>query len=235
MPPSAAPRLALLAVLLALVAAAADAAEDARNRRQFPVHIPLGVLDPEAELQRYRGHEWPTTRPFFQWWYVWLRDEQAGEHVALCISMSRCAVEKETDAGCVQRQGSYSLFANFGQDDGFRLARYERHPIGAFVADKHTQRAAIVGANGPQSPAVSIEAADEAGNVVTMAGLADESATWRTQGCDAGACAGASYNLTFYRDLGWYGQEQPIEEMSKLVGALQVSNVARCRALILTR
>ena len=109
-----------------------------------------GEREPVAHSQRYRGDEFASSlfakhKPFFQWYYIYVRDVLEKRAWAFTYSMSRCAGKKHTTKDCLY-EGSFPGFIMIPPSSA-ALNYAEKHPLTAWNASASTQDVHITGGN----------------------------------------------------------------------------------------
>lgn len=170
-----------------------------------------GVVDPEAHFQRFRREMYPQSRPFFEWWYFWVRDESTGMHHAFYVHSSFCQV----DVPCNQ-SGVFLMAAQVDANQGVTWSRYERYNLSSLVAATKGQHVEV-------SDAFLLDASDD-GSIVRMSGsLRNRAAIYRNVGIDQNV--NISWDITLHRQFGWYAQ--PYEEIpDRITGVIQWNTYA---------
>lgn len=168
-----------------------------------------GVWNPPSHFQRYRGDEYPASKPFFQWWYFSLKDYETGDTLAFCYSMSR-TVEHPANTG------AYLLFARVGP--GGRCHIYYKYPLDAFV---HANDFDIrIG------DAFSLTATEGDGGMLRLKlqGRMDRPGNaWVAEGI--GKDATIAWDMEVTRIAGWYGQ-QDIEPAARALATISWNTYA---------
>jgi hypothetical protein len=170
-----------------------------------------GVVDPEAHYQRFRRELYPQSRPFFQWWYFWVRDESTGMHHAFYVHSSFC----QANVPCNQ-SGVFVMAAQVDAQQGITWSRYERYNLSSLVASLKGQHVEI-------GDTFHLDASDD-GNIIRLSGvLSNTAAIYRNVGIDQNTAI--SWNITLHRQFGWYGQ--PYEELpDRITGVIQWNTYA---------
>jgi hypothetical protein len=170
-----------------------------------------GVVDPEAHFQRFRRELYPQTRPFFQWWYFWVRDESTAMHHAFYVHSSFCPA----DVLCNQ-SGVFVMAAQVDAHEGTTWSRYERYNLSSLVAATKGQHVVV-------GDALQLHASDD-GNTIHLTGtLSNPTAIYRNVGIDSNTPI--AWNITLHRQFGWYAQ--PYEELpDRLTGVIQWNTYA---------
>jgi len=170
-----------------------------------------GIVNPEAHFQRFRRELYPQSRPFFQWWYFWVRDESTATHHAFYVHSSFC----EANLPCNQ-SGVFVMAAQVDALQGATWSRYERYNLSSLVAATKGQHIMV-------GDTFGLDASDD-GNVIHLTGtLSNHAATYRNVGIDQDTPI--SWNITLFRQFGWYAQ--PYEELpDRLTGVIQWNTYA---------
>ena len=175
-----------------------------------------GVREPDATYQRSRADAFNDLKvPFFDWYYIYVRDVEQGHAYAFTYSMSRCG--RSDDAANCTFEGAWPGFVTMAP--GVASAAYtERHPLSAWRASSDRQHAEITS----DRSALSIVASQN-GSRIRLRGLLNSTDhIWRAQG--ALGKEALSWDLTITRRAGWFG-ESWIEAMhlGRLTGAIMWS------------
>lgn len=186
-----------------------------------------GVREPAAHWQRSREVTYAdSTRPFFDWYYIYVRDVKEKRAWAFTYAMSRCGRQKD-DAkrsdGC-KYEGAWPGFVTM--EPGQAAVSYvERHDLKAWTASGATQSAHILSSGGTTNTTIIGDGGN--GSVVHLSGvLATPTQAWRNEG-GLGASP-ISWNLRVSRRAGWFGEswiEQPLE-LGEKTGAIMWSPCA---------
>jgi hypothetical protein len=160
---------------------------------------PDGIWNPGTTYERYRGAEYPTTEPFFQWWYFSLKDYATGMTFAFVYSMSRPATN-------LTNTGAYMLVALVNRTSRFQL--YYKYPLSQFTTSGDF--------NVTIAQAGQIDVID-ASHYHLLGNLNDSSQVWASE--DISATSTVSWNLSVVRIAGWYG-EQDIEGIARQAGLI---------------
>ena len=176
-----------------------------------------GIREPAAKYQRSREGEFNgQAKPFFDWYYAYVRDTHTRTAWAFAYSMSRCGTSIE--ANCTY-EGTWP--GAVLMRPGRAAAGYgERFPLDAWTASTERQDARIVGPNSN----LSIAATSADGNTVRLTGrMGSRDHAWRNE--DGLGDQPIEWDLTVSRRAGWFGEswvESPIN-MGKLTGAIMWS------------
>jgi hypothetical protein len=170
-----------------------------------------GVVDPPAHFQRFRRELYPSSRPFFQWWYFWVRDENSGVHHAFYVHASFC----QESLPCNQ-SGVFVMAAQVDARQGTTWSRYERYNLSSLVAATKGQHVMV-------GETFHLDASDD-GNTIRLIGhLSNDAAIYRNVGIDRNTPI--SWNITLHRQFGWYAQ--PYEELpDRVTGVIQWNTYA---------
>jgi hypothetical protein len=170
-----------------------------------------GIVNPEAHFQRFRRELYPSSRPFFQWWYFWVRDESTAIHHALYVHSSFC----QASLPCNQ-SGVFVMAAQVDASQGATWSRYERYNLSSLDATTKGQHVMV-------GESFRLDASDD-GNTIRLSGaLSNHAALYRNVGIDQNTPI--SWNITLHRQFGWYAQ--PYEELpDRLTGVIQWNTYA---------
>ncbi|EFC39122.1 predicted protein [Naegleria gruberi] len=93
----------------------------------LPIPFYTAILDPENYHERIRVNEYDSTKPFYQWWYFWLRDEQLNRHYAFTYALSLCKGRTSNENEC-KYDGFFVLFAVVDHSTRTSFQKVERFP-----------------------------------------------------------------------------------------------------------
>jgi hypothetical protein len=201
--------------------------EFADTFRQAGLPVPTffqGEREPAAHWQRSREITFAkSTRPFFDWYYIYVRDVKEKRAWAWTYAMSRCGRQKDgakSSDGC-KYEGAWPGFVTM--EPGQAAQSYmERHGLKAWTASGATQSAQILSSGGTTN--ATIEGDGGNGSVVRLSGvLGTGSAAWRNEG--GLGDSPISWDLRVSRRAGWFGEswiEQPFE-LGEKTGAIMWS------------
>ena len=178
-----------------------------------------GKREPAASYQRSREAAFASTvEPFFDWYYVYVRDVQTRKAWGVTIAMTRCSAKQERSRPCLY-DAAWGCFLEVlpGQS---AVQYVERWPRAAWNASTSVQNATITG--GPWTR-LSIVADGANGSTIKLTGrLGTKSAAWRAEG--GLEKHPLSWDLELSRRAGWFG-ESWIEQlgMGRQTGAIMWS------------
>ena len=175
------------------------------------------MREPQAKDQRSRQADFNEALPFFDWYYVYVRDVQTRRAWAFTYSMSRCGTADAT-RDC-KYEGAWPGVAVM--QPGKPSANYvERFPLDAWSASTSRQEARIVAARSN----LSIAATTDDGSHIHLTGrMASRAHAWRDQG--GLGSQPIEWDLRVTRRAGWFGEswvETPFH-LGRLTGAIMWS------------
>ena len=181
-----------------------------------------GVHEPDATFQKSREAIFSNGEtPFFDWYYVYVRDVKTRERWAFTYAMSRCSKPTPQQAPC-SFEGAWPTAVVM--KTGLPAEVYvERHPLAAWSASAEVQNASIASANS----SYSIRATSADGNHIHVVGsMRSPTLSW-PHAKGAQLSGGISWDLRVSRRAGWFG-ESFVEDMhlGHLTGAIMWSPYA---------
>lgn len=149
-----------------------------------------GVVNPDSNYQRYRGNEYSTDSPFFQWWYFCIKDLANNTYWAFDYSLSRTVTNKTNE-------GSYMMFCSVDKQTDTNFQKYEKFPISSLTVNNDFD-VKITNTN----YAIHVINNDTYHVTGTMNNTGN---VWYANGCPDNLYV--KWDLTIYRIFGWYGQQ----------------------------
>ena len=149
-----------------------------------------GIVNPAAHYQRFRLNEFPQSHPFFQWYYFYFSDFDTKMHYALTLAYTSTA--------------SYVTFALIGaprMNEKYSYIKYEKFPPNAFSFSTpfHVSISNVTDLHSMDG---------DSGTVLRLSGALLSNEPYFFDGNAFSQSAIVRYNLTLYRQHGWYGQEE---------------------------
>jgi len=207
----------LFAVLAALSVVASGIRFDASN---FEGIIPVGVKQPGQKHERARRESYSPDKPFFQWWYFWVRDLQENVNYGLSFDLSYCG---SSQADC-DDDGFYAMFSQVDRSTKKNFAKYEQYPFDDFnrSGDFNLKVTHPDDAAQGTGPTYSLTALDD--NTFRITGrMVHPDRQWTADGIATESTI--EWDLTLKRVYGWYGQNL-FEIPARLTGVIQWNTYA---------
>jgi hypothetical protein len=198
--------LALGAIMMAVMPLTANALcnpLDPINCIAEAVYANDGVVNPELNHMRYRYAEYDQTKPFYQWWYYTIKDNETNTYFALDLNQ----VYGPQDAG---NDGAYVMFSMVEQGAVTKFHKYERWNTSDMEVVNNGQPGFQVKIPAGNNPDFKI---DFLGNgTYHLTGTMDNTskvffADGTLNGVDVDPALAVSWDLTIHRIYGWYGQQ----------------------------
>ena len=180
-----------------------------------------GVREPPALWQRSREVTWNSSKQFFDWYYIYVRDVEEKRAWAFTYAMSRCGKDAAGRTDGCKYGGAWPGFVTMEPGEA-AVSYVEQHELAAWRASGATQSATILSRTGSTNMTISAPHSD--GSVVHLSGtLGTRAAAWRDEG-GLGASP-ISWDLKVARRAGWFGEswvEQPFH-LGEKMGAIMWS------------